>query len=162
VRWRRVPDLRGGPFVFAIGLASILSGVAYTAGPYPLGYNGLGDLFVFVFFGLVAVAGTSWVAIGSISPEAWLAAVPVGALATCVLIVNNVRDYATDVEAGKRTLVVRFGRNFGVVEYAVALLAASVPFVWSAERPLPCCSRPCRCRSVSRSGEGSLARGVQR
>lgn len=113
-----------GPIIFAIGLASILSGILYTAGPYPLGYNGLGDVFVFVFFGLVAVAGTSWVAIGSIPVEAWLAAIPVGALATCVLIVNNVRDYETDVDAGKRTLVVRFGRNFGVIEYALALVAS--------------------------------------
>jgi 1,4-dihydroxy-2-naphthoate polyprenyltransferase len=119
-----------GPVIFAIGLVSILSGIAYTAGPYPLGYNGLGDVFVFVFFGLVAVAGTSWVAIASIPLEAWLAAIPVGALATCVLIVNNVRDYETDVDAGKRTLVVRFGRNFGVIEYALALaLAFGTPLV---------------------------------
>lgn len=119
-----------GPIIFAIGLVSILSGIAYTAGPYPLGYNGLGDVFVFVFFGLVAVAGTSWVAIASIPLAAWLAAIPVGALATCVLIVNNVRDYETDVDAGKRTLVVRFGRNFGVIEYALALvLAFGTPLV---------------------------------
>lgn len=113
-----------GPVIFAIGLVSIFSGIAYTAGPYPLGYNGLGDVFVFVFFGFVAVVGTSWVAIASIPLQAWLAAIPVGALATCVLIVNNVRDYETDVDAGKRTLVVRFGRNFGVIEYATALLFA--------------------------------------
>jgi 1,4-dihydroxy-2-naphthoate octaprenyltransferase len=113
-----------GPIVFAIGLVSILSGIAYTAGPYPLGYNGLGDVFVFVFFGLVAVTGTTWVAIGSIPAEAWLASIPVGALATCVLVVNNVRDHETDVHARKRTLVVRFGRNFGVIEYGVALLLA--------------------------------------
>lgn len=117
----------GWPIV-AIGLASIASGVAYTGGPYPLGYNGLGDVFVFVFFGLVAVGGTAFVATGSVPWTAWAAAVPVGALATAVLVVNNVRDHETDVKAGKRTLVVRFGRAFGVVEYAALwAVALAVP-----------------------------------
>jgi 1,4-dihydroxy-2-naphthoate octaprenyltransferase len=111
-----------GPIILAIGFASILSGIAYTAGPYPLGYNGLGDPFVFVFFGLVAVGGTSYVTTGTISELAWLAAIPVGALATCVLVVNNVRDRETDVLAKKRTLVVRFGRKFGEIEYAALIL----------------------------------------
>jgi 1,4-dihydroxy-2-naphthoate polyprenyltransferase len=113
-----------GPIVIAIGIASIASGLAYTAGPYPRGYHGLGDAFVFGFFGLVAVTGTTFVASGSVPPAAWLSAVPVGALATAVLVVNNVRDYETDVDAGKRTLVVRFGRRFGVVEYASLIAAA--------------------------------------
>ncbi len=107
----------GGPVIVAIGLASIASGVAYTGGPYPLGYNGLGDVFVFVFFGLVAVCGTVFVTAAQVTALAWWAAVPVGALATAVLVVNNVRDRETDVRAGKRTLVVRFGRRFGVAEY---------------------------------------------
>ncbi|MFO0555254.1 MAG: 1,4-dihydroxy-2-naphthoate polyprenyltransferase [Polyangiaceae bacterium] len=115
--------LAGWPIV-AIGLASIASGIAYTGGPFPLGYNGLGDLFVFVFFGVVAVTGTAYVTAGYIPPLAWLASVPVGALATAVLVVNNVRDADNDVRAGKRTLVVRLGRAFGVFEYA-ALVAAS-------------------------------------
>lgn len=113
----------GWPIV-AIGLVSIASGIAYTGGPYPLGYNGLGDIFVFVFFGPVAVAGTVFVQAGVIPPAAWLASIPVGALATAVLVVNNVRDHETDVVAGKRTLAVRFGRGFGVAEY-VALLVLS-------------------------------------
>jgi 1,4-dihydroxy-2-naphthoate octaprenyltransferase len=112
----------GGWPIVVIGLLSIASAIAYTGGPYPLGYNGLGDTFVFVFFGLVAVPGTVYVASGSVPPLAWLAALPVGAIATDVLVVNNVRDRATDVVAGKRTLAVRFGRGFGVGEY-VALLA---------------------------------------
>lgn len=117
----------GWPIV-VIGLASIASGVAYTGGPYPLGYNGLGDVFVFVFFGLVAVCGTALVAVGEIPWTAWAAAVPVGALATAVLVVNNVRDHETDVKAGKRTLVVRLGRAFGVREYAALwALALAVP-----------------------------------
>jgi 1,4-dihydroxy-2-naphthoate octaprenyltransferase len=107
-----------GLAVVAIGVASIASGIAYTGGPYPLGYNGLGDVFVFVFFGWVAVCGTVFVAIGSLPALAWWAAVPVGALATAVLVVNNVRDRQTDASAGKRTLVVRFGRSFGAAEYA--------------------------------------------
>ena len=123
----------GGPVIVAIGIASILSGIAYTGGPYPLGYNGLGDLFVFVFFGVVAVAGTTWVASGSVPPVAWLAALPVGALATAVLVVNNARDFVTDARAGKRTLVVRFGRRFANFEYVLlVLLAAAAPLAMLA------------------------------
>ncbi|GMV13134.1 MAG: 1,4-dihydroxy-2-naphthoate polyprenyltransferase [Polyangiaceae bacterium] len=114
----------GGAPVVVIGIASILSGIAYTGGPYPLGYHGLGDLFVLVFFGFVAVCGTSFVAAGSVPALAWLAAVPVGALATAVLVVNNARDHQTDVGAGKRTLVVRFGRRFANHEYLALLSAA--------------------------------------
>jgi 1,4-dihydroxy-2-naphthoate octaprenyltransferase len=117
-----------GPVVVAIGLASIAAGYAYTGGPYPLAYNGLGDLFVIVFFGFVAVCGTAFVQLGSVPPLAWAAAPVVGALATAVLVVNNVRDRETDARAGKRTLVVRFGRDFGVAEYAVMLgVAYAIP-----------------------------------
>lgn len=124
--------IAGWPVV-VIGLVSVASGVAYTGGPYPLGYNGLGDLFVFVFFGLVAVGGTTFVQAGSVPVVALLAGLPVGALATAVLIVNNVRDHETDAKAGKRTLVVRFGRAFGVAEYAAAVaIAYGVPAVLAA------------------------------
>ncbi len=124
--------------VVAIGAASIASGVAYTGGPYPLGYNGLGDVFVFVFFGLVAVCGTVFVATGALPALAWVAAVPVGALATAVLVVNNVRDRATDVKAGKRTLVVRLGRRFGTLEYAgLWAVAWGVPLALAAVERSP-------------------------
>lgn len=124
----------GWPIV-AIGVASIASGVAYTGGPYPLGYNGLGDVFVFAFFGVVAVCGTAFVALGSVPPLALALSVPVGALATAVLVVNNVRDHQTDVRAGKRTVVVRFGRRFGVVEYVACWVAAlAVPVALAATR----------------------------
>lgn len=113
-----------GPVLLVIGIASILAAVAYTGGPYPLGYHGLGDVFVLVFFGLVAVAGTVFVQAGHVPALAWLAALPVGCLATAILVVNNVRDVETDAAAGKRTLPARFGRRFGVVEYW-ALLAVS-------------------------------------
>ncbi len=110
--------------VVAIGAASILSALAYTGGPYPLGYHGLGDVFVLVFFGFVAVCGTAFVQTGVVPSMSWWAAVPVGALATAILVVNNVRDAPTDVKAGKRTLAVRFGRTAGVAQYAGLTVAS--------------------------------------
>lgn len=113
-----------GPVLIAIGLSAMLAAVAYTGGPYPLGYHGLGDVFVMLFFGFVAVTGTSLVQVGHVPALAWLAAIPVGCLATGILVVNNVRDAPTDAAAGKRTLAVRFGRRFGIFQYR-ALLACS-------------------------------------
>jgi 1,4-dihydroxy-2-naphthoate octaprenyltransferase len=121
-----------GPVVVAIGLASIASAIAYTGGPYPLGYHGLGDVFVMLFFGFVAVCGTAFVQTGTVPPVAWLASIPVGAIATAILVVNNVRDCETDVRAGKRTLPVRFGRQSGLIEYAALLGAAYVVPVFIA------------------------------
>lgn len=116
--------------VVAIGVLSIASGVAYTGGPYPLGYNGLGDLFVFVFFGFVGTVGTTYVQTLNTPADAFWAAVPVGALATAILVVNNVRDREGDARARKRTLVVRLGRRAAVAEYAGLILAAyAVPLV---------------------------------
>lgn len=123
----------GGWPIIVIGLLSIASGIAYTGGPWPLGYNGLGDLFVFVFFGPVAVCGTAYVAHGSFLWASLLASLPLGALATAVLVVNNIRDRETDLAAGKRTMVARFGRRFGVLEYAILLFVAYatlLPFVF--------------------------------
>ncbi|MCA9597328.1 MAG: 1,4-dihydroxy-2-naphthoate polyprenyltransferase [Myxococcales bacterium] len=113
-----------GPAIVIIGLLSMASAVAYTGGPYPLGYNGLGDVFVLVFFGFVAVGGTAFVQLGRVPAEALIAALPVGALATAILVVNNIRDVDTDVKAGKRTLAVRFGRGFAVAEYAFLLVVS--------------------------------------
>ena len=113
-----------GPVILLIGCASIASAIAYTGGPYPLGYHGLGDVFVFIFFGLVAVCGTAFVEIGQVPGIAIACSVPVGALATAILVVNNLRDRQTDVAAGKRTLAVRFGRAFAQNQYR-ALLAIS-------------------------------------
>lgn len=110
--------------VVVIGLASIIAAVAYTGGPFPFGYRGLGDLFVLLFFGFVAVCGTVWVQVGVILPSAWLAGLMVGCLASAILVVNNVRDHETDRIAGKRTLPVMFGRTFGVIEYGVLLVVA--------------------------------------
>jgi 1,4-dihydroxy-2-naphthoate octaprenyltransferase len=116
--------IAGWPVV-AIGIASILSGIAYTGGP-ALGYRGLGDIFVLVFFGFVAVCGTAYVQLEAVPWIAVAASIPVGALATAILVVNNLRDRATDVRVGKRTLAVRFGRRAAIVEYAALLLAAYV------------------------------------
>jgi 1,4-dihydroxy-2-naphthoate octaprenyltransferase len=113
-----------GPVVVAIGLASMAAGLAYTGGPFPLAYNGLGDAFVMAFFGFVAVCGTAFVQALYVPDVAWLASIPIGALGTAILAVNNVRDFEGDAAAGKRTLVVRFGRQGGVREYALLLIVA--------------------------------------
>jgi 1,4-dihydroxy-2-naphthoate octaprenyltransferase len=120
--------------IAVVGLASILSGIAYTGGPYPLGYHGLGDLFVILFFGFVAVLGTSYVQVLVLPTLAWAAAVPIGALAAAILVVNNVRDEETDRRAGKGTLVARLGRSFGLGEYWALLLLsyATPPALWVA------------------------------
>ncbi|MFK7898081.1 MAG: 1,4-dihydroxy-2-naphthoate polyprenyltransferase [Myxococcota bacterium] len=123
-----------GPVIMLIGLVSIVAAVAYTGGPYPLGYHGLGDIAVFLFFGLVAVAGTAFVQMGEVPRLAWVAAIPVGALATAILVVNNLRDVDTDLVAGKRTLAVRLGRGGARAEWAILVGGAYlVPLVaWLA------------------------------
>lgn len=113
-----------GPLVIAIGLASMAAGLAYTGGPFPLAYNGLGDVFVMAFFGFVAVCGTVFVQASYVPELAWAASVPIGALATGILVVNNVRDFEGDARAAKTTLVVKFGRRGGEREYAFLLLLA--------------------------------------
>jgi 1,4-dihydroxy-2-naphthoate polyprenyltransferase len=97
--------------LLAVGAASILAGVLYTGGPRPYGYEGLGELFVFVFFGLVAVAGSYYVQAEELRWEAFALGVPVGLLAAAILVVNNIRDVDTDRRAGKRTIAVRIGRD---------------------------------------------------
>jgi len=110
--------------VIAIGLASIAAGIGYTKGRWALAYRGLGDLAVFVFFGLVAVAGTYYVQARLLTPTVWLVALPVGALATGILVVNNIRDLDTDRAAGKGTLAVRLGREGARIEYGSLLAVA--------------------------------------
>ncbi len=122
--------LVGGWPIVVIGLLAIASGIAYTGGPFPLGYNGLGDLFVFIFFGLVAVCGTYYVQAGTVSPAAYWAAGPMGLLATAILVVNNLRDIDTDRAAGKKTLAVRLGARGAQVEYLLLLAGAyAVPLL---------------------------------
>ena len=113
-----------GWVVIPIGLAAMISAVLYTAGPYPLGYHGLGELFVFLFFGLAAVAGTYFVQAGTVSAAAWLMSIPLGLIITGILVVNNLRDLETDKAAGKHTLAARGGSRFAKGEYLACLVAA--------------------------------------
>ncbi len=119
-----------------VGVASILAGVLYTGGPRPYGYEGLGEIFVFLFFGVVAVAGSYFAQTEELSASSLLLAVPVGLLASAILVVNNVRDLNTDRRAGKRTLAVRMGRGRTRALYtamiAAAFLTALIPW-WVGE-----------------------------
>ena len=116
----------GGWPIVIIGLASIAAGIAYTGGPYPLGYHGFGDIFVFLFFGLIAVPGTYYLQTGSVTEfSLWLGAV-MGMLATAILVVNNLRDRDADIISGKKTLAVRFGKTFSKIQFIMLVM---LPFV---------------------------------
>lgn len=118
----------GGWPIVVVGVSSIAAGILYTGGPYPLAYHGLGDLFVFVFFGLVAVCATTFLHRGTIGIDSVLCGAALGSLATAILVVNNLRDRHTDLMAHKRTLAVRLGARAARLQYAACLL---VPFVVS-------------------------------
>ena len=119
---------RAGWIILLIGLVSIAAGILYTAGPWPFGYKGLGDLFVLVFFGPVAVGGTYYVQALEIAPHVIIVGAAPGLLATAVLLVNNIRDIEEDRRAGKMTTVVRFGRKFGIGMWvACVVIAALLP-----------------------------------
>jgi 1,4-dihydroxy-2-naphthoate polyprenyltransferase len=138
-----------------VGAASILAGVLYTGGPRPYGYEGLGELFVFLFFGIVAVAGSFFVQVEHLDWEAFALAVPVGLIAAGLLVVNNVRDIDTDRRAGKRTLAVRLGRTrtrglFAVIVY-LAYLLTPVTWIFGPLKPwllLPWLTLPVAARIV--------------
>jgi len=121
-----------GPELLVVGIASIAAGVLYTGGPRPYGYEGLGELFVFLFFGVVAVVGSYYVQAEELPWEAFALSVPVGLLASAILVVNNVRDADTDRRAGKRTLAVRLGR-----ERARKLFAAMIALSYVAVVAIP-------------------------
>ena len=124
-----------------VGAASILAGVLYTGGPRPYGYEGLGEVFVFLFFGVVAVTGSYFAQVEDVSWEALVLAVPVGLLAAAILVVNNVRDLETDRRAGKRTLAVRLGRPRARGLYAAmvygAFLCAPIPWLAGSDELSP-------------------------
>ncbi len=122
--------IRGGWPIFALGIAAIICAVAYTGGPWPLAYLGLGEVFVFLFFGLAAVTGTAYIQTKELTALALVTAIPVGALAVGILIVNNLRDIDTDRAAGKKTLAVRLGKRNTQFEYGLMLIiAAATPVV---------------------------------
>ena len=149
----------GGPVLILLGVLAVVAALAYTGGPWPYGYRGLGEVFVFVFFGLVAVVGTAYLQTGRLEALYWAAAIPAGALITAILVVNNLRDIPTDTAAGKRTLAVMLGERGAQAEYAV-LLGGGVPraggpgvrraVVARAAR------RCCRCRWRSRCSGRSV------
>lgn len=156
--------VEGGWWLVPIGVVSILCAIAYTGGPYPLGYNGLGDLFVFVFFGLVAVCATFYVQVHTVAPAVVCAAAAVGLLAANILVANNYRDVETDAKAGKRTLVVRFGRRFALWQYGLSALAALLCaptllcFGWRWPVLLPLLLAPWAARLTHRLGAAPDAR----
>ncbi len=116
----------GGWLVLMIGVLSILAGIAYTAGPFPLAYNGLGDIAVFIFFGFIGTIGTYYVQANEITAMAFWASIPVGALITNILVVNNYRDREEDSSNGKRTLIVIFGEKFGRFQYLFFMIISYV------------------------------------
>jgi 1,4-dihydroxy-2-naphthoate octaprenyltransferase len=144
----------GGWPIIAVGALAIVAGVAYTGGPWPTGYHGLGDAFVFCFFGLVAVAGTYYLHTDTLSWPAIVAGVPVGLLITAILVVNTLRDIETDARTGKRTLAVRLGDRATRVEYAALIAGAyataiAMAAIWSWWLLLPLLSAPAAMRVAS-------------
>lgn len=120
----------GGWWLLAVGIASVICAIAYTGGPYPLGYNGWGDVFVVLFFGLIAVPFTYYVQAGEFAPASFLAGLGMGLIINNLLVVNNYRDLEEDKPAGKRTLIVRFGRGIGLKLYAGSyIIALIIPFI---------------------------------
>jgi 1,4-dihydroxy-2-naphthoate octaprenyltransferase len=114
----------GGWVLLLLGVLAVVAALAYTGGPFPYGYKALGEVFVFIFYGLVAVAGTAYLQTLTLEPLYLVAAIPPGALITAILVVNNLRDIPTDTEAGKRTLAVVLGERNTKLEYALLLAAA--------------------------------------
>ncbi|MCA1830062.1 MAG: 1,4-dihydroxy-2-naphthoate polyprenyltransferase [Actinomycetota bacterium] len=111
-------------WLLLVGIAAVFGALGYSGGPAPYGARGLGEIFVFVFFGLVAVAGSAYVQAGTIPARAWWAAVPTGLLAVAVLVANNLRDIPTDTAAGKRTLAVRLGDPATRALYALIVIVS--------------------------------------
>jgi 1,4-dihydroxy-2-naphthoate octaprenyltransferase len=135
----------GGVVLLVVGALAIVAALAYTGGPFPYGYRALGEVFVFLFFGLVAVVGTAYLQALRMEPLFVVAAIPPGALITAILVVNNLRDIPTDAAAGKRTLAVILGRRWTIVEYGLLLAVAyAVPVLLAVTAPIPGGSFPWR------------------
>lgn len=154
----------GGWPIILIGILSIICGLAYTGGPWPFGYHGLGDVFVFVFFGLIAVTGTAYLQLGRWSGVPGLVAIPIGLLVTNILVINNLRDLPTDRAAGKHTLAVRIGDRATRLQYLffVVLSYAMVGGFAIASRDwwlfLPFASLPLAGAAASRVMSGTAGR----
>ena len=123
----------GGWVILIAGIAAVISAIAYTGGPFPIGYHGLGDVFVFIFFGLASVAGTYFIQAGVVTAAVWWMTIPPGLIVTAILVVNNLRDIDNDRKAGKRTLAVRMGEQGTKIEYIVCIVIAYlvlIPVAW--------------------------------
>lgn len=128
----------GGWVVIIMGIAAIISAIAYTGGPFPIGYHGFGDIFVFIFFGLASVAGTYYIQAGSVTPAVWLMTIPPGMIITAILVVNNLRDLENDRKAGKHTLAVRLGEQGTKIQFIVCMVIAYlvlIPVAWAGLIP---------------------------
>lgn len=115
---------KGGVPILTIGMVSIICGILYTAGPFPLAYYGLGDIFVLIFFGPVAVGGTYYLQTHAINSNVIIAGLAPGLISVAILTVNNLRDISTDKSANKKTMAVRLGPNFAITEYITSIIAA--------------------------------------
>lgn len=161
---------RGGWPIVIIGLLSILFGMLYTGGPYPFGYHGLGEIFVLVFFGPVAVGGTYYVQMLDINAVVVVAGLAPGLFSVAILTINNLRDIDSDRQAGKRTLAVRLGRRFARCEYIVVVLAACAAplalYIWTESHPfsLPAMATALAAipafRTALTSADGTVLNGV--
>ena len=128
----------GGWVVVIMGIAAIVSAIAYTGGPFPLGYYGLGDIFVFLFFGLASVAGTYYIQAGTVTSAVWWMTLPPGLIVTAILVVNNLRDLENDRKAGKHTMAVRLGEKGMKVQYIACMVIAYlvlIPVAWAGMIP---------------------------
>ncbi len=114
----------GGWVIIVLGIAAIISAIAYTGGPFPIGYYGLGDVFVFIFFGLASVAGTYYIQAGFVTPAVWWMTIPPGMIITAILVVNNLRDLENDRKAGKHTMAVRLGEQGTKIQYLICMVIA--------------------------------------
>ena len=123
----------GGWVIIIMGIAAIVSAIAYTGGPFPIGYYGLGDIFVFIFFGLASVAGTYYIQAGTGTPAVWWMTIPPGLIITAILVVNNLRDLENDRKAGKHTMAVRLGERGTKIQYIACIAIAYlvlIPVAW--------------------------------
>lgn len=157
----------GGWPIAAIGVLSIVFGLAYTGGPWPFGYHGLGDVFVFLFFGVVAVTGTAYLQLGDWTGFALAASLPVGLLVTNILVINNLRDLPTDTAAGKRTLAVRLGDRATRTQYTAFTVLAYLVVAAMALAPggslfllLPWLTLPAAVALVNRVRGGAVGRDL--
>jgi len=128
----------GGWVIIIMGIAAIISAIAYTGGPFPIGYYGLGDIFVFIFFGLASVAGTYYIQAGMVTPAVWWMTIPPGLIITAILVVNNLRDIENDRKGGKHTLAVRLGEQGTKIQYIACMAIAYlvlIPIAWAGLIP---------------------------